>query len=235
MHDSASNRSSQPAERRCLDRAGIEGLPQRYRARFVNSLSGFKSANLVGTASSSGASACCMVSSVVHLGSNPALMGVVFRPPGEDAHNYRNLTQSGCFTLSHVTDAFYQQAHQTSARFAKGVSEFEAVGLTPHWHQTDGEPVPSASCGRVSCQDGPDRKEDLLLPNGCRFVMGAVEWVDFDSRAQAEDGFLDLSETGTMCIGGLDAYHTAQRTSRLSYAKPDQPLDVCVNFKEGWT
>ena len=235
MQDSTSNGSGQSAERKWLDREGIEGLPQRYRARFVNSLSGFKSANLVGTATSRGVSACCMVSSVVHLGSNPALMGVVFRPPGEDAHNYRNLSQSGCFTLSHVTEAFYQQAHQTSARFAKGVSEFEAVGLTPHWHQTDGGRFPAPAVEESPVRMGLSVQEDLLLPNGCRFVMGAVEWVDFDPRAQAEDGFLDLSETGTMCIGGLDAYHTAQRTSRLSYAKPDQPLDVRINFKEGWT
>ena len=65
------------------------------------------------------ASACCIVSSVVHLGSNPALMGVVFRPPGADAHNYRNLSSFGCFTLSHVTACHLQAAHQTSARFAE--------------------------------------------------------------------------------------------------------------------
>ena len=120
--------------RTCLDREGIVALPQRHRARLVNSLSGFKSANLVGTADGEGRTACCIVSSVVHLGSNPALLGVVFRPPGDDAHNYHNLAATGHSTLSHVTAAIHEAAHQTSARYAADVSEFEAVGLTPHWH-----------------------------------------------------------------------------------------------------
>ena len=117
-----------------LDRGGIDALPQRHRVRLVNSLSGFKSANLVGTADGEGRTACCIVSSVVHLGSNPALLGVVFRPPGDDSHNYHNLAATGYFTLSHITVDIHEEAHQTSARYAAGVSEFEAVGLTPHWH-----------------------------------------------------------------------------------------------------
>ena len=84
-------------KRRVLNLGDIEGLPQRERARLINSISGFKSANIVATANSEGETACCIVSSVVHLGSNPALMGVVFRPPGADAHNYQNLSVFGLF------------------------------------------------------------------------------------------------------------------------------------------
>ena len=122
------------SERATWDREGLAALPQRHRARLVNSLSGYKSANLVGTVDADGMPACCIVSSVVHLGSNPALLGVVFRPPGDDSHNYHHLADRGVFTLSHVTEAIHEAAHQTSARYAAGVSEFDAVGLTPHWH-----------------------------------------------------------------------------------------------------
>ena len=96
-----------------------------------------------------------------------------------DAHNYHNLPVSVAFTLSHVTCGIYQAAHQTSARFAEGVSEFDAVGLTPHWHQQR-RAVSGASCGESPVRMGLTVAEDLLLPNGCRFVIGAVEWVDFD-------------------------------------------------------
>ena len=77
-------------------------------------------------------------------------------------------------------------------------------------------------------------EQDMLLPNRCRFVIGAVQWVDFDAALQAEDGFLDLAAAGTVAIGGLDAYHTAERLVRLSYAKPDRPLESKEDFLGGW-
>lgn len=222
------------SDRTVLDRDALIGLPQRHRARLVNSLSGFKSANLVGTAEADGTPACCIVSSVVHLGSNPALLGVVFRPPGDDSHNYHNLSSTGHFTLSHVTAEIHEAAHQTSARYAKGVSEFEAVGLTPHWHEAVGERFPAPAVAESPVRIGLTVADDVALPNRCRFVMGAIQWVDVDPRIQVEDGFLDLAEAGTVAIGGLDAYHTAHRVARLSYAKPDRPLEVRTDFGQGW-
>ena len=220
--------------RTLLDLAALQGLPQRQRARLVNSLSGFKSANLVGTSNADGSPACCIVSSTVHLGSNPAWMGVVFRPPGEDAHNYKNLVRTGIFTLSHVTADFYEAAHQTSARYPAVRSEFEAVGLTPHWHGAGDERFGAPAVAESPVRMGLAVEENMPLPNGCRFVIGAIQWVDFASEMQAEDGFLDLSAAETVCIGGLDAYHTAERKARLSYAKPDQPLESRQDFFEGW-
>ena len=69
-----------------LDNAGIAALPQRERAALVNSLTGFKPANLVGTADASGHCNLAIMSSVVHLGSHPPLLALVVRPGGEDRH-----------------------------------------------------------------------------------------------------------------------------------------------------
>lgn len=220
--------------RTCLDREGITALPQRHRARLVNSLSGFKSANLVGTADGAGRTACCIVSSVVHLGSNPALLGVVFRPPGDDSHNYHNLAATGHFTLSHVTAAIHEAAHQTSARYAADVSEFEAVGLTPHWHGDGEAQFPAPAVAESPVRIGLVVQDDLPLPNGCRFVIGAIQWVDVAQHLQASDGFLDLAAADTIALGGLDAYHTAERVARLSYAKPDRPVESRSDFHAGW-
>ena len=221
-------------DRTTLNREGIVALPQRHRARLVNSLSGFKSANLVGTADGEGRTACCIVSSVVHLGSNPALLGVVFRPPEDDSHNYQNLSTSKAFTLSHVTSAFHETAHQTSARYPVDVSEFDAVGLTPHWHGEGQTRFPAPAVAESPVRIGLTVEDYLTLPNGCRFVIGAIQWVDFQKELQTEDGFLDLALAGTIAIGGLDAYHTAERVARLSYAKADRPLESRADFRDGW-
>ncbi|MCJ8275234.1 MAG: flavin reductase family protein, partial [Bdellovibrionales bacterium] len=53
---------------------------KRAWIKLVNSLSGFKSANLVGTQSKDGQTNLAMFSSFFHLGANPPLMGFVLRP-----------------------------------------------------------------------------------------------------------------------------------------------------------
>ena len=82
--------------------AELNTWPSRKRARTVNSLSGFKSATLVGTSTPHGVHNLSVVSSVVHLGSNPAQMGMVLRPPGVDAHTYKNLKATGQCTFNHM-------------------------------------------------------------------------------------------------------------------------------------
>lgn len=35
------------------------------------------------------------------------------------------------------------------------------------------------------------------------------------------DGYIDIESLATVSISGLDSYHTSERLSRLSYAKPE--------------
>lgn len=61
-------------------------MNDRDRARFVNCLSGFKSANVIGTRDRHQQNNLAMISSVVHLGSNPPLLGFVMRPQSVTRH-----------------------------------------------------------------------------------------------------------------------------------------------------
>ena len=58
----------------------FENLDSFYRSNLVNSVVGIKQANLIGTISKSGITNLAIFSSVVHLGSNPALIGFFNRP-----------------------------------------------------------------------------------------------------------------------------------------------------------
>ena len=103
----------------------IAAMETRQRAAFVNSLSGFKSANLVGTADAEGNTNLAIMSSVVHLGSHPPLLALVIRPGGDERHTLRNILDTGYYSLNHVTPDIIEPAHQTAARYPAEVSEFE--------------------------------------------------------------------------------------------------------------
>lgn len=209
----------------------LEGWPTRRRARLVNSLSGFKSASLVGTADAAGIHNLSVVSSVVHLGSSPAQMGMVLRPPGADAHTYKNLMASGQCTFNHIGVDWVAQAHQCSARYPVNVSEFEAVGLTPC--AVNGE-WQAPAVREASIRMGLTLTEDMVLPNRCRFMVLDIQWVEVVSHALANDGYVDLGAAGTAAISGLDGYHDTRHLGRLSYAKTDRNVEVLKDVLTGW-
>ena len=141
--------------------ADFAALPSRFRARLVNSLSGFKSANLIGTTSPNGILNLAMVSSVVHLGASPALVGMVMRPrvngmaPRDTLVNIEN---TGVYTINHVSAAMLPAAHDASANFSSETCEFEATGLTPCWPYKEG-PHKEGPNKEGPYKQGPQKEE----------------------------------------------------------------------------
>lgn len=114
----------------------FEKFNKLYRTAFVNSLSGFKSANLIGTISKEGKTNLAIFSSVIHVGANPPAIGFLMRPVSVERHTYTNIKETNHFTINHVCKNFFTKAHQTSARFDKDISEFDECGLTPEYSDT---------------------------------------------------------------------------------------------------
>ncbi|EGU57164.1 flavin reductase domain protein FMN-binding protein, partial [Vibrio nigripulchritudo ATCC 27043] len=98
-------------------KSDIGEMEDRFRARFINSLSGYKSANLIGTIDNNGQHNLSIVSSVFHLGANPPLLGMIVRPHSVSRHTLENIVETGHYTINSVCREVYQQAHQTSARY----------------------------------------------------------------------------------------------------------------------
>ena len=63
-----------------LNKENIQQLEQRYRTAFVNSLAGFRQVVLVGSKSAAGHENLAIFNSLIHLGANPALLGLISRP-----------------------------------------------------------------------------------------------------------------------------------------------------------
>ncbi|WP_417437818.1 flavin reductase family protein [Idiomarina sp.] len=196
-------------------------MNDRDRARFVNCLSGFKSANVIGTRDRHQQNNLAIISSVVHLGSNPPLLGFVMRPQSVTRHTWENIEESGVYTINQVNESFFRQAHQTSARYPRETSEFEACGLTPEFVDGFHAPYVAESSLRIGMQ------QVEIIPiqhNDTALIVGEVRWVEVKEEAVKGDGFIDIESLGAMTISGLDGYHRTQRAARLAYAKPDEEL-----------
>lgn len=204
-----------------LTASAIDNLDAGYRVHLINSIAGFKSANLVGTVSDRNTHNLAIVSSVFHLGSDPALLGFISRAPVVDRHTLENIQSTGCYTINQVAAGFYKAAHQTSACYPRDVSEFEATGLTAVFSDNLKAPYVEQSPLKFGLELV---ESQTLAVNGTELVIGRlVELIVADAAVQA-DGHIDLEMLGTVTVSGLDSYHLPQRLARLSLAEPDREL-----------
>jgi len=202
----------------------IINMETRKRAAFMNSVSGFKSASLIGTIDNDKNTNLAIFSSVIHLGSNPALVGFINRPDTVDRHTFENIVATNCFTINHVCKSIFKQAHQTSARYPKDISEFDATGLTTEYINDFKAPFVKES--RIKYGLEFIEKHELKI-NETILVIGKVVHVIIPESCLLPDGAIDIEMAETIAISGLDSYHATEKIARLSYAKTDKaPIEI---------
>lgn len=194
-----------------------------YRANFINSLTGFKSASLIGTINADGVPNLGMFSSMVHIGSDPALIGYINRPVAAAPHTLANIKANKLYTVNHIHASFLDKAHQTSAKYPDEVNEFTEVGLTEAF--IEGVPVPFVKESHIKYLLSLKEIIPIQL-NDTFLVIGQLEQVMIDPSLQpSADGFLHLDQAGSICSNGLDAYYNTQLIDRYAYAKPGKLAD----------
>lgn len=188
-----------------------------YRGNFINSLTGFKSVSLIGTVNQKGQTNLGIFSSVVHLGSDPALIGFINRPVQAAPHTLSNIQATGMYTINHIHPSFLDLAHQTSAKYPEEVSEFDELGLTPEF--IDATAAPFVKESKVKYALTLEEIIPIKL-NNTFLVIGKLQHVKLEENILLEDGFLELNKASSLCSNGIDAYYTTQLIDRYEYAKP---------------
>ena len=124
----------------------IQKMDRNFRRDFINSLSGYKSGFLIGSQNQAGETNLAIFNSVHHIGANPPLLGFILRPTTVSRHTYENIMDNdGYYSVNLVSEPYFRQAHQTSAKYPQGTSEFAECGFSPEYIQW----IPSAFCPRI--------------------------------------------------------------------------------------
>ncbi|MBX7242599.1 MAG: flavin reductase family protein [Bacteroidia bacterium] len=195
----------------------ITQFEQRYRTAFVNSLAGFRQAVLVGTKSAEGHTNLAIFSSLIHLGANPALLGLISRPDVVQRDTLENILTTKEYTLNYVQTSDFEKAHHTSARYEKGVSEFEKAGFQETYRPPFYAPFAAEAVVKIAMKF----EECIRIPlNGTVLIIGSIVRVEMEDSMMETDGFVSLSKKEILVSQGLDAYFVPRFIGRLPYAKP---------------
>lgn len=188
-----------------------------YRRAFMNTLPGPRTAHLIGTKGHKGNENLGVFNTVVHLQAAPPMMGFVLRPLTVPRETFHNILASRHYTINTVHGGWLDKAHQCSANYPVGISEFEAVGLTPRYTEEIKAPYVAES----PVQIGLEYVEHHQLAGGTTFVIGKVlEVIINESEAIAPSGHINHELLATMTVAGLDRYYQPKSEIQKEYARP---------------
>ena len=198
-------------------REQINNLEKIKKINLINSCSGYKSANLIGTISKEGITNVAVFSSVTHLGSNPPTLGFILRPTTVPRDTYKNILESGVFTINHIYEDIIEDAHHTSAKYEEAISEFDITAL---------EDVYLNDCIAPFVKGSPVQMEMKFIEeyniksNNVIHIIAEIKNLYIKDDILKQDGFLDLAKAKVAAINGLDAYAIAKNNTRFNYQRP---------------
>ncbi len=195
----------------------LKQLDRIKRLNIINSITGVKPANLIGTKGPNEVTNLAIFSSVVHLGSNPALLGFVTRPSAEvPRHTLENIETMGHYTINHVPADMVQQAHQTAAKYPREQSEFKACGFGESY--VADFPAPFVAEAQIKIGMRLLQKIPIDI-NQTQLVIGEVELLEIDESMLSEEGHINLTHAGSAGISGLNSYYQLKLIDTFPYAR----------------
>tara|TARA_B100000475_G_scaffold201170_1_gene187807 strand:- start:2065 stop:2685 length:621 start_codon:yes stop_codon:yes gene_type:complete len=201
-----------------FDEEQIENLNKIYRINLINSCSGYKAANLIGTVSDKGDKNLAIFSSIVHLGSNPPLLGFFLRPTEiVPRHTYLNIKENSYYTINSVQEKFADKAHHTSAKYDRNISEFNVAEIESE--NINNFPAPFVKSSSIKI--GMKFVEEIKINyNKSRLIVGKIVQLNVDENLLTEDGFINLNDAKIATISGCDGYSFPDENFRKGYQKP---------------
>ena len=195
----------------------IEKMDYLFRINLINSCSGYKSANLIGSKSSDGIENVAVFSSITHIGSNPPMLGFFMRPTTVSRNTYDNIKETGLYTINHIHSDILDDAHHTSAKYPNDVSEFDMTNLIPDYKPNILVPFVKSAPVQLLMEFV---EEHHISANQTLLLIGKITALYVNETLIEHDGFINLSKGQVATINGLDGYTIPELKARLEYQRP---------------
>ena len=193
----------------------ISNLDRTFKINLINSITGLKPANLIGTTDKNTDNV-AIFSSVLHLGSSPALIGFMIRPQYKrKTDTYLNLLENPYFTINSIEREYIDKAHKSSGKYPKDISEFDELNIEKVYIDEYKAPFVKDSLIKI----GLHKVEEIKLLNRCRLIVGKVELVVINNNILESDGNIDFSKSTTTCISGCQNYYNVKLTKQKQRVK----------------
>ena len=200
-----------------ISKQDLNAMNSIYKLNLINSCTGYKSANLIGTVSIENIHNVAVFSSITHLGSDPALLTFIVRPTTVPRDTYKNIIDNKEFTVNHINVEDIKEAHHTSARYPSVISEFDVTNLEKEFKDDYKAPFVKSSRIKLGCKY---LNQYEIKENNTLLMVAEINDIYFNEDIIQKDGWLNLDIAKTVTVNGLDGYALPSLVQRFEYAKP---------------
>lgn len=195
----------------------LERTEKIRRLNLINSITGIKPANLIGTLSKQGVSNLAIFSSIIHLGSNPGLIGFILRPKSDvPRHTYENIMETEFYTINHLHYSYVEKGHKTSAKYNQNESEFLKCGFNEEYLPKFHAPFVKESPIKI----GMKFKQKIPISlNNTTLIIGEIQHIVVSDDYLTEEGYINLQTSGSAGISGLNSYYKMEHLDSFPYAR----------------
>ena len=187
----------------------IQSLESTYRINIINSITGIKPANLIGTIAKNNITNLAIFSSVVHIGSNPALIGMFSRPVEKVVRNtLTNILSTKMYTINHVHEKYYKNAHKTSVKYSQEESEFDKCNFNEEYLYNFKVPFVKESNIKIGMKYIDHIDINL---NNTVLIIGEVQNITIDDSIVSDNGYLNLENAKSVGISGCNSYYSLKK------------------------
>ena len=195
----------------------IQSLESTYRINIINSITGIKPANLIGTIAKNNITNLAIFSSVVHIGSNPALIGMFSRPVEKVVRNtLTNILSTKMYTINHVHEKYYKNAHKTSVKYSQEESEFDKCNFNEEYLYNFKVPFVKESNIKIGMKYIDHIDINL---NNTVLIIGEVQNITIDDSIVSDNGYLNLENAKSVGISGCNSYYSLEKINDLEYVE----------------
>ena len=140
-------------------------------------------------------------------------MGFILRPTTVPRNTYKNIKETGVFTINHIHEGILEDAHHTSAKYPEEISEFDVTDLEIEYKNGCIAPFVKGSPVQLKMRY---KEEYLIKTNDVLHIIAEIEDIYILDELLQEDGFVDLSKGNVAAINGLDAYAVSTSNTRFA-------------------
>jgi flavin reductase (DIM6/NTAB) family NADH-FMN oxidoreductase RutF len=148
------------------------------------------------------------------------MIGFIMRPTTVPRDTYKNIKETGYFTINHITVDMIEDAHHTSANYELGISEFDKTNLEEEYKNDIATPFVKGSPVQLFCKY---LNEYYIKENDTIHVIASIENLFFEEELEHKDGWLQLDKGKVVAVNGLDGYCLPTLIDRYQYARKEIP------------
>ena len=194
-----------------LTKEKISELERVPRLKLINSICGIRGVHLIGTKSQNHVTNLAIFSSVMHLGSNPPLLGFISRPSNKVKRDtLSNIVSSGYYSINSINDKMVDKAHQTSGKYHSNISEFKACGFTEY--NIDNFDAPFVLESHIKIGMKLLESIPIKFNNTC-MVVGEIQIIKC-KYPSIEDNLKN-----SVGVLGLNSYYSNEKIKELKYVR----------------